>query len=102
MGSKESYHGAAVELELAKLRSSLETLMIDPTSKSTGKEAWKSRRVGVESSWKFEGKFHHPLKISLPVHFHCRYTKAMFSITGLDGISAVHYIEDAHENTETF
>ena len=102
MGSKESYHGAALELEPVKLRSSLETLMIDPTSKSKGKEVWKSRRVGVESSWMFEGRFYHPLTISLPVHFHCRNPKAVLSITGLGGISAVHYIEDAHETPKLF
>jgi hypothetical protein len=48
----------------------------------------------VESSWMFERRFYHPLTISLPIHFHRRYSKAMFSTTGLCGISAVHYIEN--------
>ena len=93
MRSKESYHVAALELEPVKLWSSLETLMIEPTSKSKVKEIWELRRVGVESSWTFERRFYHLLTISFPIHFHCHYSKAMFSITGLGGISIVHYMK---------
>jgi hypothetical protein len=67
--------------------------MIEPTCRPKGKEVWELRRVGVESSWMFERRFYHPLTISLPVHFRCRYSKAMFSITGLSGISIVHCLK---------
>jgi hypothetical protein len=70
--------------------------MIVPTCKPKGKEVWELRRVGFESSWVFERRIYHPLIIALPVHFYCRYSKALVSISGLGGISAVHYFEDAH------